>query len=109
MQKALEFQMPVFSRTVEVEVIHAPRTSEEKRWSTSMGGDLKTKALFYAPDRVASGDEIHATLFDEPRVITAVDPITTVDGSLSYWEARMLPRSQWQRENSLLPRQRENG
>lgn len=97
--------MATFNRSVPVDLVHARGTPEERRWSTSMAGDLASKALFDAPDRVVTGDEIHASLFDEPRIVASVHPVTNLDGSVSYWEARMLPLSQWQRENShLTPR-----
>jgi hypothetical protein len=81
--------MAVFGRSIDVEIVHAPGTVEEKRWSTTMGGDLATKALFHPVDRVVTGDEVHASLFDEPRVISSVNPVTTLDGTVSHWEARM--------------------
>jgi hypothetical protein len=95
--------MATFGRSVPVDIVHAPGTPEEKRWSTLMGGDLATKALFHPPDRVKTGDEIHGNVFDEPRIISSVNPVTALDGSVTYWEARMLPLSQWKRENSHLP------
>jgi hypothetical protein len=90
--------MAVFGRSIDVEIVHAPGTVEEKRWSTTMGGDLATKALFHPVDRVVTGDEVHASLFDEPRVISSVNPVTTLDGTVSHWEARMTPLSRWQLE-----------
>ena len=85
--------MVVFGRSVPVEIVHASDTPDERRWSTDMGGDQATKALLNPPDRVVTGDEIHCELFDEPRIVTSVHPVTSLDGSVSYWEAEMLPQS----------------
>ena len=89
--------MPVWRRSVDVDVVQAPGTPEEKRWSASIGGDLDTQALFYASDRIRIGDEIHSEFFDEPRIVASVTPVTASDGSLTHWEARMVPLSQWKR------------
>jgi hypothetical protein len=61
-----------------------------------MGGDLKDLALFYLDDRVRTGDELHSECFDEPRVITRVDPSMTMSG-VSHWEAKIVPLSEWKR------------
>jgi hypothetical protein len=75
---------------------------EEKRWDTRMGGDLAQNALFYLEDRVKTGDELHCEIFDEPRVITKVDPALMLSG-ISHWEARIVPLSEWRRRNRALP------
>lgn len=80
--------------------MRAPGSPEEKRWTADMGGNRSTKALFYLKDRVRTGDRIHCDdMFDEPRVITKVDPNVMADGSTSHWVAEMMPESQWEREN----------
>lgn len=91
----------VFGRSIPVHILRSPGTAEEKRWSTLMGGDLSSKALFQPEDRVQRGDEIHAeNFFDEPRIVTSVYPQVVMDGSISHWEARIQPKSEWGRENN---------
>ncbi len=80
-----------------VTVIRHPGTPEERRWDTRMGGDLDTTALFQASDTVVTGDEIHCDVFDQPRVVLRTKPVFG-SGELAYWEAAIIPRSEW---NSL--------
>ena len=63
-----------------------------------MGGDRARKALFYIDDRIKTGDEIQSDLFDEPKIISKVDPSMTMDG-VSHWEAEMMPQSEWNRRH----------
>jgi hypothetical protein len=93
-------RMPVFTTSHEVEIVRAPGSPDEKRWTAMMGGDRATKALFYVEDRVRTRDEIHCEdIFDEPRIITKVRPEIVLDGSTSHWVAEMIPKSQWERAN----------
>lgn len=91
--------MATFGRAVPVEIVRGRGTTEEKRWSALMAGNLATNALFQPEDRVRTGDEIHCELFDEPRVLTAVHPDTSLSGDLSCWKAEMVPQSRWNRQN----------
>ncbi|HEY6988075.1 MAG TPA: hypothetical protein VH369_06815 [Bryobacteraceae bacterium] len=88
--------MPVFGSHSHVTIFRARGTPDEKSWEAQMGGDRARKALFYIDDRVKTGDEIHCELFDEPKIISKVDPSMTMSG-VSHWEAEMMPRSEWQR------------
>jgi hypothetical protein len=47
-------------------------------------------------DLVKTGDEIRSDVFDEPRVVTRVDPSLCMEG-VSHWEAAIVPRSEWNR------------
>jgi hypothetical protein len=95
--------MPTFGSHHRVTVIRASGTPEEKRWDTHMGGDLAQNALFYLEDRVKTGDELQSEAFDEPRVISKVDPVLMLSG-ISHWEARIVPVSEWRRRNrAMLP------
>jgi hypothetical protein len=95
--------MPVFTSQYAVTLIRDAGTPEEQRWETRMGGDLTRKALFYLDDRVRTGDEIHADFFDEPRIVSRVNPCTTMTG-ISHWEAEMVPQSDWRaRQRSMQP------
>jgi hypothetical protein len=81
----------------------------ETRWDTQMGGDFVYKALFNTRE-IRTGDEIHCDLFDEPRVVSRVDPVLA-HGGVSHWEAKIMPRSEWTRihgENQSL-RLRDSG
>jgi hypothetical protein len=89
----------VFGRAVRVTVIRGVGSPEERRWETLIGGDLKRLALFQDEDVPRTGDHIVGSLFDEPRVVTAVHPVTSLSGSVSYWETEIVPLSQWQREH----------
>jgi hypothetical protein len=91
--------MPVFGSHTLVTVIRAHGTADEKRWEAQMGGDGARKALFYIDDRVKTGDEVHCELFDEPKIISRVDPAMTMDGP-SHWEAEMMPQSEWNRRHA---------
>jgi hypothetical protein len=88
--------MPSFASHTLVTIVRARGTPDEKRWDAQMGGDRARKALFYIDDRVKTGDEIHRDLFDEPKIITKVDPSMMLSG-VSHWEAEMTPQSEWQR------------
>jgi hypothetical protein len=88
--------MPSFGSHTLVTIIRARGTPDEKTWEAQMGGDRARNALFYLDDRVKTGDEIHCELFDEPKIITKVDPSMTLSGP-SHWEAEMMPQSEWQR------------
>ena len=69
-----------------------------------MGGDGSRRGLFYAKDRIRTGDRIYCDdLFDEPRVITGVHPEKLLSGNVSHWIAEMLPESQWERQNRPQP------
>ncbi len=87
---------PVFGRHGRVTIVRDAGAQTEKRWQTTMGGDLRHKALFHLDDRVRTGDELHAEYFDEPRVIARVDPCGTNNG-ISHWEAQMVSQSEWKR------------
>ena len=91
--------MPVFGSHSLVTIVRARGTPEEKTWEAQMGGDRARKALFYLDDRVKTGDEIHCELFDEPKVISKVDPSLTMSG-VSHWEAEMMPQSEWSRRHA---------
>ena len=88
--------MPVFGSYYEVTVVREAGTANEMSWKTQMGGDLARKALFHVEDRVRTGDEIYCDAFDEPRVITRVDPSLVMEG-VSHWVATIVPRSEWNR------------
>jgi hypothetical protein len=88
--------MPVFGSHSPVTIVRARGTPDEKTWEAQMGGDRARKALFYRDDRVKTGDEIQCELFDEPKIVSRVDPVMTMSG-LSHWEAEMVPKSQWQK------------
>jgi hypothetical protein len=88
--------MPSFASHHRVTIIRARETPDEKMWETQMGGDLKRQALFYLADRVKTGDEIHSDVFDEPRIISKVNPSLMLSG-VSHWEAEIMPQSEWQR------------
>lgn len=95
--------MPVFGSHYPVTVVRGAKTADEKRWETRMGGDLSRKALFYIDDKIKTGDEIHADVFDEPRIVVRVTPSLVAEG-VSHWEAEMLPQSEWQlRHRAALP------
>jgi hypothetical protein len=91
--------MPSFGSHTLVTVIRAHGTADEKRWEAQMGGDRARKALFYIDDRVKTGDEVHCELFDEPKIISKVDPAMAFDGP-SHWEAEMMPQSEWNRRHA---------
>jgi hypothetical protein len=90
--------MPVFGSHSLVTIIRARGTPDEKSWEAQMGGDRARKALFYLDDRIKTGDEIHCELFDEPKIISKVDPAMTMSG-VSHWEADMMPQSEWRRHH----------
>ena len=71
--------MPTFG-SHPVTVIRDSGTAEEKRWDTHIGGDLAQNALFYLEDRVKTGDELQSEVFDEPRVVSKVDPVLMLSG-----------------------------
>jgi hypothetical protein len=91
--------MPSFGSHAPVTIIRARGTADEKSWEAQMGGDLARKALFYIDDRIKTGDEVHCELFDEPKVISKVNPAMTLSGP-SHWEAEMMPQSEWKRCNA---------
>jgi hypothetical protein len=68
-------------------------TPQETRREVRVGGDFVNFVLMQPEDRGKAGDEILCELFDEPRVITRIDPEA---GGL-YFKARITPRSQWDR------------
>jgi len=96
-------KMPSFGSHSLVTIIRARGTPDEKTWEAQMGGDRARTALFYLDDRVKTGDEIHCELFDEPKIISKVDPVMILSGP-SHWEAEMVPQSEWnRRRGATLP------
>jgi hypothetical protein len=85
-------QLVVLGSSRRVTIVRAAGTPEELRWDTEMGGDFDAKALFQAPDRVLTGDEIHCDIFDRPRIVARVKPKLLADGEVAYWEAAITPR-----------------
>jgi hypothetical protein len=95
--------MPSFGSHSLVTIVRARGTPDEKSWEAQMGGDRARKALFYIDDRIKTGDEIHSELFDEPKIISKVDPSMMMSG-VSHWEAEMMPQSEWNRRHgAVLP------
>jgi hypothetical protein len=92
--------MPSFGSHSLVTIVRARGTPDEKSWQAQMGGDLARKALFYIDDRIKTGDEIHCELFDEPKIISKVDPSLMLSG-VSHWEAEMMPQSEWDRRHGV--------
>lgn len=90
--------MPTFVTHSLVTIIRARGTPDEKRWEAQMGGDRARKGLFYVEDRVKTGDEIHCELFDEPKIISKVDPSLMMSG-VSHREAEMIPQSERNRRH----------
>jgi hypothetical protein len=88
--------MPMFTSRI-VTVVRNAGTATETRREIRMGGDFASKALFQPEDRVVAGEEIQWELFDEPRIVTRVNPIVALDGVLSHWEAEIMTRSEWER------------
>jgi hypothetical protein len=76
-----------------ITVVRDAGRPSETRWGTQMGGDFVHKALFNTRE-IRTGDEIHCELFDEPRVVSRVDPVLAHSG-VTHWEAKIMPRSEW--------------
>jgi hypothetical protein len=89
--------MAVFESRI-VTVVRNASTATETRREIRMGGDNIRKALFHLDDRVIPGEEVHCEIFDEPRVVTRVNPCLVSDG-VAYWEAEIMPLSQWNHLN----------
>jgi hypothetical protein len=81
-----------------VTVIRDAETPQEHRWETRMGGDFVTHVLAHVQDELKISDQIHNELFDEPRVVTRVEPVILLRG-LSHWKAAIVPRSEWYRRH----------
>lgn len=93
--------MVVFSSSCRVTIVRSPGTPEERSWETSMGGDFNAKALFQTEDRVLPGDELRCHLFDQPRIVRLVKP-RAASGEVAYWEASIVPRSEWSRRRKVV-------
>ena len=89
----------VFGRSIHVTITRNLGSSDEQRREAFIGGNLRDEVLFRPEDHPVTGEQLTSRMFDEPRVITAVHPVTSLGGSISYWEASNCPLSQWQREN----------
>jgi hypothetical protein len=92
------FAASVFGTNRPVTLVRYAGTPRETRWQTRMGGDFVRTALFLAQDKVEIRDEIHCDAFDEPRVISRVDPVV-VNIGISHWNAGIEPRSEWRRRH----------
>jgi serine/threonine protein kinase len=88
--------MVVFGRAVGVIIVSGRGTDHERQVSANIGGNLRDTILLQPRDRPKVGDEVECSLFDEPRVITRVDPETTLDGRVSMWHATIVPKSEWE-------------
>ncbi len=89
----------VFGRPIHVTITRNPGSPDEQRREALIGGNLRDTVLVQPEDHPVTGEQLTSPIFDEPRVIAAVHPVTSLDGSISYWEASIVPLSQWQREN----------
>jgi hypothetical protein len=90
----------VFGRSIPVTITWNHGSPDEQRRDALIGGNLRDTVLVQPDDHPVTGEVLTSpAFFDEPRVITAVHPVTSLGGSISYWEALIIPLSQWQREN----------
>ncbi len=96
--------MVMFGQNRQVTVVRHAGTPSETRWQAQAGGDFRSTILFHT--QVAqTGDDIQCSLFDEPRIVSRVDPGLLQTG-VAWWTASIMPRSQWIRlhpEASVVP------
>lgn len=82
----------MFGRYVPVTVIHGRGSANETRTHTLAGGDIHSRLLIKPDVKVRRGDEIHACVLDEPRIVDEVKPFVG-GSSVDYFEVLVVPRS----------------
>lgn len=76
-----------------VTVVRSPGKPDEKRHEAKVGGTLDYNILFHPDVDIKRGDELHAPVLDEPRVVTDIHPQFASSG-LTHYEADLVPKSE---------------
>ncbi len=82
-----------FSRYISITIIRDKGLRTESRQETRAGGDIHTRLLLHSDIVIKRGDEIHAKVLDEPRVVVDIRPFVP-GGEVSYYEVFVIPISE---------------
>jgi uncharacterized protein (TIGR02391 family) len=94
--------MAMFTTTYDVPVIRINSEGAELNRVFRVGGDLDRKLLFNPGKDIKRGDIIVVNDDDERRVVIAIRPKRTIDGSIAFYEADLEPESSYRERRLLL-------